>query len=249
MTAAYGSIARIGLILPADNVVIEPELAGLGIEGVSFHGLRLTALEHDRMRSQAVDLSESLVEMGVDVAVYACAETSFNGGNNVRQTLSEVIAERCGLPVVTATNATLEAVRAMGLTAVTAVTPYSSGSASLFERTLSVAGAEVVAAAHHDFRHDGPDEREWFYTNRQQAQTAMTMAMQADNEKSQGIVIGSTNWPTLEKLEELESLTGKPVISSNQSIIWWCANHLSFSLRSVAYGRLFQASLEPAQVR
>lgn len=242
MTAAYGSVARIGLILPADNVVIEPELAELGIEGVSFHGLRLTALEHNDMRSQAVELSKALVEMGVDAAVYACAETSFNGGDNMRQTLSEVISERCGVPVVTATNATLEAVRAMGLTAVTAVTPYTESSAALFERTLSIAGAEVVGAAHHDFGHDGPDAREWFYTNRQSVQTAMTMALQADTKESEGTVIGSTNWPTLEKLEELETLTGKPVITSNQSIIWWCANHLGFSLRAVRSGELFRTS-------
>ncbi len=239
MTAAYGARARIGLILPADNVVIEPEYSELALDGISFHGLRLTATDPEQMRGQAVELADAIALMGLDAAVYACAETSFNGGEDARQSLPSLISKRCGLPVVTATNATLEAVAAVGLSYATVITPYTPRSGDLFERTLTIAGCEVAASSHRDFRDAGSDEREWFYTNRVAADTAMAMAMKADVEAAQGIVIGSTNWPTLQTISKLEQAAGKPVITSNQAILWWCKNTLGLDIDAPALGRLF----------
>jgi maleate isomerase len=243
MTAGmYGWRGRVGLILPADNVLMEPELNELAIPGVSFHGLRLTATEPAEMRAQAVELARSVTELGLDAVVYACAETSFNGGDGVRSSLSRMIEAECGRPVITATNAALEALDHLGITRVALVTPYSPASAEILERTLRENDVEVVSAVHRDFSLETDDPRVWFLTNRQHASEVYQMARSLDRSSADAVLIVSTNFPTLAILEQLEQDTGLPVISSNQSLLWWSLRTLGLGTAGVPLGALFRAS-------
>ncbi|MCU1545300.1 MAG: Arylmalonate decarboxylase [Homoserinimonas sp.] len=234
---------RIGLILPADNVLIEPELYAVDLPGVSFHTLRLTTTDHVAMRRQGVELAKSIRELGLDVVVYACAETSFNGGSGVRETLSELIAAECGLPVVTATNAMLTALKAMAVQRIAVVTPYKDESGRAFERTMREAGLTVVAAVHRDFSRESTDAREWFMTNRQPASTAYSMARALDAQDAEAIVIASTNFATLAMIGQLERDAKKPVVSSNQSILWWCLKTLDIDAAGLNLGSLLELPL------
>ncbi|GAA3669680.1 hypothetical protein [Microbacterium marinilacus] len=223
MSAPYGSRGRLGLILPADNVVIEPELAEFALEGVSVHGFRLTAIEHAAMREQAVELAAAIVESGVDAVVYACAETSFSGGEDSRRSLAGLIAERCGVPVVTATNATIAAARAAGIARPVLVAPYTDRSRRQLETVLRAEGIPPVASVSRDFRVGSGDPREWFATNRLADDSASLLARGSFVADADGVVIASTNWPTLRRLPELEAQLGAPVVSSNLAILWWAA--------------------------
>lgn len=241
MTAGmYGWRGRIGLILPADNVLMEPELNALGIPGVSFHGLRLTATEPAQMRAQAVELARSVTELGLDAVVYACAETSFNGGAGVRASLSGMIEAECGRPVITATNAALAALEYLQISRVALVTPYSAASADILERTLAENDIEVVSAVHRDFSLETDDPRVWYLTNRQHASEVYAMARTLDRSSADAVLIVSTNFPTLEILEQLEADTRLPVISSNQSLLWWSLRTLGLATDSVPLGALFR---------
>jgi maleate isomerase len=242
VTAHYGSQARIGLILPADNVVIEPELNAVAPPGVSFHALRLTATTHDEMRRQATELAGALHEMGADIAAYGCAETSFDAGPTANRSLSEVIAERSGVPVVTATTAMLEAVAANGLRAVSVLTPYTDASGALFERTLADQGVTVLQALHRDFRTEGEDPREWFLTNRQSAERVRDLALRVARPDADGLVVAATNFPALPVVEELEQRLGVPVVTSNQAILWWCLHRLGIPTADLPLGRLMRLS-------
>jgi maleate cis-trans isomerase len=249
MKAEFGWRGRVGLILPADNVVMEPELNALAVPGVSYHGLRMTSTVHEQMRRQAIELGGVLDEMGVDVAVYACAETSFNAGAEVRENLSSLIADNCTIPVVTATNAMLEAIAAVGIRRASVVTPYAPTSGALFESTLAEHGVEVLSAIHRDFRLEGDDAREWFLTNRQNARSVRDMARAAVHPHADGIIISATNFPALGAVQELEAEFGIPVVTSNQSILWWCLTRLGLDPsepRLQDLGQLFAAPLSTA---
>lgn len=243
----YGWRAWIGLILPADNAVIEPELAKLDLPGVTFHGFRLTSTEPEEMRRQAIDLVGALTEMGVDAAVYACAETSFNVEPGVRTSLSRLIADGLGKPVVTATNAMLEALAELGCSRVSVVTPYNANSAKAFEQVLEEHGLEVVASVHRDFREEGDDPREWYLTNRQEPTEIYRMARSADRDEADAIVIAATNLPTLEIVGKLEADLGKPVVTSNSSIVRWCGRTLGFAVDHLPLGSI--VALEPEQAK
>lgn len=237
----YGWRARIGLILPADNVLMEPELNALGLTGVSIHGLRLTATEPDAMRTQAVEIAVAIKELGLDVAVYACAETSFNGGVEVRENLADTIAAECCVPVVTATNALLGALEHVGARRIAVATPYSIASGEVLEATFAEHGFAVAAALHRDFSLESSDPRVWYVTNRQPATSAYEMARAVDHPDADTVVVVSTNFATLQVLEQLEQDLGKRVITTNQSILWWCLRTLRLHEQDLGIGELLRA--------
>lgn len=236
----FGWRARIGLILPADNTVAEPELYSLGLPGVSFHTVRLSATEHEAMRSQAVAVGDSLTEMAVDVVAYGCAETSFDAGQQNRERLSTLIGEACSVPVVTATGAMLMALSELEVWRVALVTPYQPKSGVLLERTLRNDGLDVVSSLHRDFREGSRDPREWYETNRQPATTVYQMARMADVDDADALLLSATNFSTLSVLDQLERDQGKPVVSTNQSILWWCLRELGIKDPVSGFGTLLR---------
>ncbi|GMA30491.1 maleate cis-trans isomerase family protein [Litorihabitans aurantiacus] len=236
----FGWRARIALVLPADNTVIEPELYALGIPGVSFHGLRLTTDDPVAMRAQATDLVAAIEEMAADVVVYGCAETSFNGGSGTPERLSELMAAGCTAPVVTATGAMVAAVRHLGLSHVTVVSPYAPASGALLESSLAERGIATAASHHHDFSVASADPRTWYDTNRQESWVSYRMARAADVPDSEGVLISATNFRTMETIQVLEDELGKPVVTSNQAILWRCLDVLGRSVAIPGYGGLLR---------
>jgi len=243
----FGWRARIALVLPADNTVIEPELYALGIDGVSYHGLRLTSDDPETMRRQAGELATAIDEMAADVVVYACAETSFNGGSGTSELLSEHMMARCSVPVITATAAMVDAVQHLGLHGVTVISPYSAQSGALLEASLAERGISTRASCHHDFSETSRDPRTWYDTNRQESWISYEMARRTDVPDSDGVLVSSTNLRTLATVQALEDDLGKPVVTSNQAILWRCFVELGAAVAVPGHGRLLQP--EPSEER
>ncbi|MGB3414087.1 MAG: hypothetical protein WBA28_05165 [Microbacteriaceae bacterium] len=239
LTVPFGNKARVGLILPADNVTMEPEVYSLDLPGVSFNTLRLTETDHHEMRKQAPKLSSTIHELGLDAIVYACAETSFNDGLDTSQKLTEILVEKSGLPLITATNSMLAALAALQAHRLAVVSPYNAKSGSDLEETLTTNGFDVVASSHHDFLPESGDPRVWFATNRQPKDITLRFLAQLDMSQADAILIPSTNWPTLAVIQKIEELYRLPVITSNQSILWWLNRELKLDLSIPELGRIF----------
>ena len=236
----YGWRARIGLLLPMDNAVIEPELYGLGIPGISFHAARLTTTRRDEMPTEGVRLGRVFVELGADVVVYACAETSFLHGVDANRWIEESIRKETGLPAVTATSAMVEALRALEVRRIGLVTPYTKERTQVLQEFLGNRGFEVVAVASRDFSEGSKDPREWYETNRQPPTVAYVMARQVAVPTAEAVLISGTNLRTLEVLEHLEKDTGRPVISTNLCILWASLGRLGIRIEGSWAGRLAQ---------
>lgn len=238
LSTAYGSRGRVGLILPADNVTMEPEVYSLGIPGLSFNTLRLTATDHHEMRRQATELSSTIYELGLDAIVYACAETSFNDGSDTSQRLTDILTEKSQLPIITATNAMLAALAHLDSKKLAVVSPYSARSGLDLETTLTANGHQVVSAVHHDFFPESGDPRVWYATNRQPKDITLRLLREIDVTDADTILLPSTNWPTLAVLEQIEQLYGKQVVGSNQSILWWVLKTLGIEGEGGVLGAL-----------
>jgi maleate isomerase len=234
------SRARIGLILPMDNVVMEPELYALGIPGVSYHTIRLTTKERRLMPEQAIVLAPILVESGVDLIVYACAETSFLGGADDSHRVSAEITAATGLPCVTAVGAMIEALRTLAVHRIALVTPYTAARTQVMQEVLLRYGFETAGYTQQDFSEGHGDSREWYHTNRQPPSVAYEMALRADRPAAEAVVIGATNFRTLAVVEALEAQLGKPVVTTNQAILRAALLCLGISDPIPGMGRLFQ---------
>jgi maleate isomerase len=238
---AFGWRARIGMILPADNAVLEPEAYRLGIPGVAFHTVRLDTWERDQMPAAGVRLSAAFGELGVDAVGYACAETSFIGGQDANTVICAGVEEAIGRPAVTATGAMVEALSALGVGSVAVAAPYRQSSADALQEYLERSGGvTVVSVATEDFSMRSADDREWFETNLQPPSTAYRLARAADNPDAEAIVVAATNLRSLEILRPLEADLGKPVISSNSALLWALLRRCRVSESRDDLGRLWQ---------
>jgi maleate isomerase len=237
----YGARGRVGLILPADNAVIEPELAELPLDGVSFHVARIPTTNRDEMPERGIEASRIFVEMDCRAIVYACAETSFLGGIDANSVIIERIKEATGVPAITATWVMVEGLRALGVKKIGLVTPYVASRGQVMEEFLQRSGIEVIASTHRDFHEAVDDPREWLETNAQPPETSHSMVRGLGAVQADGYLISATNFATLRGLGALEESMGRPVVSTNQAIVWWASRTLGAPLNLSGYGRLLDS--------
>lgn len=219
---------------------MEPELYSLGLEGISFHGARLTTTERSEMPADGVRLSRVFVEMAASAVVYACAETSFLQGVDANRWIAEAIERETGLPALTATGAMVEALRALGVKHIGLVTPYTPERTTIMQEFLERMEFATVAVESRDFSVGSRDSREWYETNRQPPWVAYEMARRVAVPEAEAIVISATNFRTLDIIRALEADTGKPVISTNQAILWAVLGRLGIAPGKELPGRLWQ---------
>lgn len=163
----YGWRARIGLVLPMDNAVTEPEYYGLGLPGISFHSVRIDTIDRSQMPVRGAVLSEQFVELGANAVAYACAETSFLQGTDGNTWIEQQIERKTGLPAVTATSAIVQALAALGVSRVALAAPYPETSTSAMVQFLERQGITVTRSVSRDFNEAAKDPRDWYYTNLQ----------------------------------------------------------------------------------
>jgi maleate cis-trans isomerase len=117
----YGWRLKIGIVSPANNVVIEPELYRALPEGIAIYTTRmligdtlsmesLVAMEENARRGV-----KELAATGVDVIVYACLATSLAKGLGWSEAFIEEVGQDTGLPATTAATATMDALHEMGV--------------------------------------------------------------------------------------------------------------------------------------
>jgi maleate isomerase len=234
----YGWRARIGLLVPSDNCVIEPELYSVAPPGVAMHSTRLLldAISDDavqRMEAQAPRGLTELSATGVDVAVYACMGTSFckeeGWGGNFKAN-----AERStGIPCSTASLSMLAAFEDLGVTRLAVGTPYKPFQNDRIGAFLADHGYELVSLRGL--------ELEINQGGRQPPNVAYELARSVDAPDADAICLFSTDFRTLDVIQALEDDLGKPVISTNQAILWHALALAGVSVPIPNYGRLLAA--------
>ncbi|MBI4494647.1 MAG: maleate cis-trans isomerase [Chloroflexi bacterium] len=218
----YGWRVRVGLVMPANNNVMEPELYRVAPEGVSFHGSRMllgsSLMAPETLHAMARNAERALrelVETNVDVAVYACVSTSVVKGRSWDQDFCEQLqAVAPSVKLQSAATAIVEALRHLGAQRVALATPYPPSVAELvpayFESwgltvadQANLATGDVRAVCEHP------------------PIAAYRLARQLDVRQADAVAILATDFRTFEIIQTLEEDLGCPVVSTNQAILWW----------------------------
>lgn len=148
---ATGWRARIGMVVPANNTVIEPELHGQLPPGTTVHVTRVVGATGGaatveglrRIVDGVVPALDAFAIAGVDGVVYACLSTSLaNPGWDAR--FEGLARERVGVHAVTAYAATLHAMRARGARRWLIVSPYGPDVQALVASAFERDGIDVV---------------------------------------------------------------------------------------------------------
>ena len=214
----YGTRAKIGLIIPSNNTVIEPELAAMCPPGVTVHGNRI--LTHGNTPEGIVEMEKGaaravaeFARAQMSVIAYACLATSLVKGADWTRAVADRIAVETGGKATTAALATVEAARALGATRVAVATPYTRAVQAHVVPFLEGLGLSVVATRTLDVQ----DSHGLWKTP---PAVVEALAMSVDRDDAQAVLILSTDLPSAGSIERLEQRLGKPVVTTNQAIAW-----------------------------
>jgi maleate isomerase/arylmalonate decarboxylase len=243
LTSSRGR-ARLGVLLPFTNTNLEPDLVMLRPPGVSLHFARLGGYDQDAVPDTgqmaglgAASLEEPLrLIAGVrpDVILYGCTSATLTHGLAFDRDLAARIRGITGASTVTAAGAILHGLRALGVTRIGFASPYVGEINELATAFLLAAGIETVAQADIGRALDNygqgeltPDE-------------IFELARRADNAEAQAIVLSCTDMRSVEVVERLEAALCKPIVSSNQAMVFSALQVLNLDPGGVSCGRLFK---------
>jgi maleate isomerase len=215
----YGHEGRIGLIVPANNSVIEPELWSALPAGMSLHATRvpargsLTAAAVRRMEKKVDAAVDVLASTQIDVLAYCDMVTTFIMEEGWNAAAVERFTARTGIPCVTAWTALLDALETLGVHRLGLGTPYPRGIHDLVPPILEARGFSIASHATLDI------------TAMSEVPTVDRVRLGAlvkglDLTGCQAVVLLATDLPTFGSIAELEQYAGIPVLTSNQTILW-----------------------------
>jgi len=228
----YGWRGRIGVIIPADNAVMEPEFHLLVPEGVSAHAARLKKCPRPEMPIEALELVKTFNETHVNLVAYMCAASSFvmgpKGNDELCQKLSEITG---GLPCVTATTAMVDGLKAVGAKRVAVLSPHPPEIAEKLKEYLEESGFEIPCLVGLGL--DIPQ------INNTSPGDIYRHVRSMDLSNADAIFIAATNFRAIDVIEAIEADIGLPVVSSNQVVMWTALRKLGIADKPEGYGRLW----------
>ena len=213
--------ARVGLIIPSVNTFSEPQFNHFAPEGLGIQVARArVAGEWKRplpeMRNEIADAAKLLSDARPDVIVFHCTDTSMTQGPQGEGKILDIVTEATGIGAMATSRLVLEALQTLGMKKVVLLTPYKSNKAVI--DYLTAAGVEVVqdVALKLEAKNFGSvTPADW-----------ARLAKENDRPDADGIFLSCTNTTQIEAIADIEKMLGKPVVNSNQSVLWGCMRRL-----------------------
>jgi maleate isomerase len=230
--------ARVGLIIPSSNRMVEQEMTPAFPAGVTAHvtRLRMTGahrLAFEELLPRIEEAAHALVDARCDVVAFHCTANSMQGGTAGE---GEILAalERAGARRTTTTiTAITRALDALAARRIVLVTPYSAATTEHEAEFLRAAGYDVLSA--QGFALDGSDAYcaapPSFWRD---------SVLDAHREDADAYLVSCANISVFGVIEELERQLGRGVVTSNQAVIWDALRLIGWRKPHNRLGRLFE---------
>ncbi len=233
----YGWRARIGIMVPSGNTVMESELHKMAPTGVSVHTSRIhlvktTAAGLTDMADHTARAGKELGRIPSDVIVYGCTTGSFVHGMEWEKGLQKQMEEVSGCKSVTTTGALLNALELYGKKKISIATPYIEELVELEERFFEAYGYHIVKSS-------GLGYDDNYVIGRLSPETNYGYAKSVVTDETELLIISCTDFRSIENIKLLEDELGIPVISSNQASMWAALRACGVKDNLEEYGSLF----------
>jgi maleate isomerase len=244
---------RIGILVPASNTNLEPDAALLHPPEVTVHFARIGSYDEDAIPNadamrvfadEPLDLAISqLTAASVDIIAYGCTSATLANLPAYDRDLAGRVRRLGRVPCVTAAGAVVCALRALRATRIALISPYVQGLREAGASFLAAEGVEVVSNV-------GPDRD---LTSAEQGRLTLADTMRLVERsaaaRADAVVISCTDLRAAEIIPGLEARTGRPVVTSNQALLWAAVGGIGVETESVtALGRLRVCPPPPASL-
>lgn len=231
---------RIGMLYPSSGIS-EREVEKMLPPEISLHVTRIPmsmptydSLLH--MADSVEEASKLLADAQVEVIAFNCTVGSLIKDKGYDQEIIERINRATGVPATTTTTAIVAGLKALDIKKLILVSPYtellhqkekafleSNGFLVLNDRSLSLSDC---------FQQYEMEPLRWL---------EMVIAMQQP--QCEGYFISCGGIRVVDVIQQLENELKKPVITSNQSLIWHCLRIMGLQEQIEGFGRLLKTPL------
>lgn len=230
--------ARIGFILISNDTVIEGDMFRLAPEGVEVHFIRSqmpTGCTVENLASMENGLAgtseEFMPEFDIKVVCYACTSGSVViGEDNV---LKELVKGNSKRQATTLITGVIKGLKALSAKKIVMGTPYTDDINSIEAEYLQNVGFELLNVQGLNLTYDTQ-------ITSVKPSFISKFAKSIDHSDAEAIFLSCGAFRTLDVIEEIEQATGKPVVTSNQSMMWNCLRMAGIEDRIDGYGTLFR---------
>ena len=229
---------KVGLIVPANNNIIEPEFWSLSLPEVAFYSTRvmakgdLTAQAVIRMEDSVNRAVDELVAAGVNLIVYSDMVTTFIMDPDWNERRIREIKERTGIKCISAWSALSEALAALKINRLALGTPYPVEIHQLAISYFEEKGYLITKNETFDIRAMTDVGK---ITSNQIFETASIL----NDKECDAILFLATDLGTFEVISAIEDKFDVPVLSSNQTILWSALHKLNYNSEFIDLGGLF----------
>ncbi|WP_171179157.1 hypothetical protein [Ruegeria sp. HKCCD8929] len=222
--------AVIGVMTPAMNTVVQPELELLRPPGVTNQMQRFR-LGGDKVSDDLPDEAQKLMDCNPAALCIGLTTDAGPGGVERLSRRCAELEDLVGIPVLNASTADYAALRALGAQKVAVVTPFNPEIDQNVKANTEAAGFEVVAIAGTC----APSLPEICQTPLDDIR-AVFHKVAASN--CDAILQVGTALPVVSMIEELEADLGKPIVACNAAVYWQTLRKVGISDAVKGYGSL-----------
>ena len=237
---AKASAHRVGLIIPSSNRMVEQEMAHHYPAGVTVHinRLRMTGAQRVPLATllpRITDAASALVDAKCEVVTFHCTANSTDEGTQGEAQILAALKEAGVSRASSTATAVRRALDVFGARRIVLVTPYSQVVTDHEAEFFTGLGIEVLIANGHAL--NGSDAYcaapPSFWREK---------ALEARDPKADLYFLSCANISAFDVIADLEKELERPVISSNQVVVWdQIASHglgLAANARGTCPGRL-----------
>ena len=167
----------------------------------------------------------------LDVVAYGCTSASVVIGEGMVQ---EAIAKaKPNTPVVTPSSAARDAMQTLGARRISVLAPYTAEVSAKIGDYFAAAGFEVKSLDCFGLE----DDRD---IARVAPESIIEAALECCAPDAEALFLSCTALRAAEVAEAIESRLGRPVVTSNQAMIWRALRHAGCDRKVPGWGRLLQ---------
>jgi maleate isomerase len=232
-------VKRVGFIIPSSNRMVEQEMTRALPDGVTAHiaRLRMTGpFERpiDELVPAVTEATSTLDDARCDAIAFHCTANSTGEGRDGEERLLTAMRRAARGAITTTATAIREALETLSARTIALVTPYPRDVTEHETLFFTAAGYRVAAISALDL--GGSDA---FCSAPPETWEAAVLATQRDD--IDAYVLSCANIACFSVIERIERALQRPLVTSNQSILWatLCA---AGAARPSGLGRLMAAA-------
>lgn len=231
----YGSRGRVGLLLPSVNRAAEPQLRAMLPQsiGIAVTRLKLVDSSEEALLGMARDVetaSALLADAGVDLIVFHCTAVSTYSAE-LEASILERIKDATGLPAVATSQALVGALHALQARQVVMLSPYTAAVDEREAAFFKLRGFEILGNAGLNCS----TGREMMAITPEAWQS---FALANAHPEADTYVLSCTTVRTAEAVSPLEKALGRPVVTSNTAVAWYCMRMFAMTEEVRGFGTL-----------